>query len=119
MTGVARSILVTGASGFIGRAVVPLLAARGDTIHAVSRSAPRPPGDGVRWHQADLLVDDVGALLDDIRPSHLLHLAWYTVNGKFCTAEENRLWVDASLRLLRAFAVNGGRRAVVAGSCAE
>src|SRR5205085_8625551 len=35
------------------------------------------------------------------------------------TAPENVRWVEASLALLRAFAEAGGRRAVLAGTCAE
>ncbi|MCA8906659.1 MAG: NAD-dependent epimerase/dehydratase family protein [Rhodospirillaceae bacterium] len=40
------TILVTGAGGFIGRALVPELAARGDRVVAVQRSGgrPAPPG---------------------------------------------------------------------------
>jgi nucleoside-diphosphate-sugar epimerase len=54
-----------------------------------------------------------------MRASHLLHLAWYAVPGDFWTAPENERWIDASLRLLRAFGEAGGRRAVMAGTCAE
>ena len=53
------------------------------------------------------------------QPTHLLHLAWYAVPGKFWTAPENNGWVDATLRLLRAFYAAGGQRAVGAGTCAE
>jgi uncharacterized protein YbjT (DUF2867 family) len=46
--------LVTGASGFIGRALVPALLARGFRIVATSRQ-PRAPADGVTWRTCDLL----------------------------------------------------------------
>jgi nucleoside-diphosphate-sugar epimerase len=49
----------------------------------------------------------------------LVHLAWYAEHRKFWTSLENVRWVEASLALLRAFAATGGRRAVIAGSCAE
>ena len=52
-------------------------------------------------------------------PTHLLHLAWYAEPGLFWRSPENLRWVEASLRLLRAFAEHGGQRAVMAGSCAE
>jgi nucleoside-diphosphate-sugar epimerase len=54
-----------------------------------------------------------------VQPSHLLHLAWYAEPGAFWSSAENLRWVEASLRLLRSFADHGGRRAVLAGSCAE
>jgi nucleoside-diphosphate-sugar epimerase len=67
----------------------------------------------------DLLSGDVESLLGAVQPTHLLHLAWYAEPGKFWTSPENLRWVEASLRLIRAFAAAGGRRAVLAGTCAE
>ena len=69
---------------------------------------------------ADLLDPSaVESLVADVRPSHLLHFAWYAVPGKFWTAPENAAWVEASIRLLRTFADHGGERATMSGSCAE
>jgi nucleoside-diphosphate-sugar epimerase len=80
--------------------------------------ARTPPG--VLWHRADLLAPGAAeALMARVRPSHLLHLAWCTSPGVFWTAPENLDWVGGSLALLRAFGESGGRRAVVAGTCAE
>src|SRR6185312_17434253 len=47
------------------------------------------------------------------------HLAWCARPGVFWTSEENFAWLQASLELVHRFAEGGGRRAVVAGSCAE
>ncbi|TDB87819.1 SDR family oxidoreductase [Actinomadura sp. KC216] len=46
-------ILVTGASGTLGRPLTRLLAEAGADVHALSRRA-RPPQDGVTWHRGDL-----------------------------------------------------------------
>jgi nucleoside-diphosphate-sugar epimerase len=54
-----------------------------------------------------------------VRPTHLLHLAWYAEPGQFWNSVENLRWLEASLRLFRAFAAAGGERAVCAGTCAE
>jgi nucleoside-diphosphate-sugar epimerase len=110
-------VLVTGATGFVGRhALAPLLAANHE-VHAVTTREEPGDGDGVAWHRADLLSSaDVVA---EVAPELLLHLAWYVEPGRFWTAPENVRWVEASLALLRAFAGSGGRRAVVAGTCAE
>lgn len=114
-------VLVTGATGFIGQAVLPLLVARWDEVHGVtSGRSPIPQTGGVEWHKADLLAPEQStALLRALRPEHLLHLAWYAVPGKWLTSIENVRWVEASLRLIREFAAAGGDRVVVAGSCAE
>ncbi len=112
-------VLLTGATGFVGRHVLAPLAARGFDVHAVART---PPGstDAVTWHQVDLLDRRATAeVLRELEPSHLLHLAWYAEHGKFWTAPENLDWVAASLDLLRSFHACGGQRAVVAGTCAE
>jgi nucleoside-diphosphate-sugar epimerase len=114
-------VLVTGATGFIGRGALEPLLARGDEVHAVSSGpAPEWSPDRVIWHRADLL-DPTAAVrvISAARPHGLLHFAWYAEPGAFWTSMENLRWVEASLRLLRAFADAGGRRAVVAGTCAE
>jgi len=114
-------ILVTGASGWIGRHCVRLLASKGHSVHAVSRRLPAELApSGVSWHQVDLLSPGrVAELVRHVRPDRVLHLAWYAEPGKFWEAQENLHWVRASLELLSAFAENGGRRIVSAGSCAE
>src|SRR3954452_23524389 len=102
-------VLVTGATGFIGHHLPELLSSRGFEVATVSRAG------GV-----DLL--EPGAperVVAEVQPTHLLHLAWYAEPGKYWTSPENVRWVEASLALLRAFAAGGGRRAVLAGTCAE
>jgi nucleoside-diphosphate-sugar epimerase len=111
-------ILVTGATGFVGREAVRLLCDQGHEVHAVGRNEGEDAR--VRWHRADLLDGaDRRPLLGKIGASHLLHLAWYAVPGRYWTAIDNLDWVAASLRLARGFAETGGRRLVVAGTCAE
>lgn len=116
-----KKVLLTGATGFIGRHCLPALLARGYEVHAISS---KPPGAelkfaGVHWHQADLLAGQAAQVVTHIKPTHLLHLAWYTAPGKFWTSTQNLRWVQASLDLLDGFTASGGRRAVMAGSCAE
>lgn len=114
-------VLVTGASGFIGRGTLAPLLAGGLEVHAVSSRGPDPQAPpGVHWHRADLLKETAaGELLAHVAPTHLLHLAWYAEPGAFWRSPENLRWVEASLRLLRAFAEHDGGRVVIAGSCAE
>jgi nucleoside-diphosphate-sugar epimerase len=115
-----KRVLLTGATGFIGRHCLPTLLASGYEVHTVSARAALAHSPGVHAHQADLLDPaQVAALLASVQPSHLLHLAWYTQPGAYWTSLENIRWVQASLDLLQAFAAHGGQRVVMAGSCAE
>ena len=113
-------VLVTGASGFVGLPTITELVGRGGEVHALSSRPSLPDLAGVHWHGADLGNDhEVDTLMKDLAPELLVHLAWYVKHGRFWSAPENVLWVERSLRLLRAFAGAGGRRAVMLGTCAE
>jgi len=113
-------VLVTGASGFIGRHVLPLLAERGYEVHAASRHAPRHDLANASWHAADLLSEtDRGRLIATVRPTALLHLAWYAEPGAFWRSNENLRWAAASIELFRVAAAAGVRRIVGTGTCAE
>jgi nucleoside-diphosphate-sugar epimerase len=112
-----RRVLLTGASGFIGSHCVQPLIDRGYEVHAVSRSPRSANGSGATWHEIDLLrPGSARALVDRVKPTHLLHLAWFVVPGKLVTAPENFDWVGASFELVRRFADAGGTRLCVCGS---
>ena len=111
-----QRILVTGAGGFIGRYAIAPLRACGFEVHAVSRVAL----PGAACHAVDLMdAAATRALLDAVRPTHLLHLAWTVTPGGFWTTRDNLDWVGATLALYRAFVASGGIRFVGVGSCAE
>ena len=116
MTALQSRVILTGGSGFIGRhAVEPLLRA-GFEVHALGRR----PVPGATWHAVDLLnKDETAAAVISIGASHLLHLAWTVTHGEFWTAPSNLDWLAATLTLYRAFVEADGRRAVMAGTCAE
>lgn len=116
-----KRVLLTGATGFIGRHCLSSLLANDFEVHAVSSKQPSAQSsDAVTWHQADLLdTEQAGELIKRTQPTHLLHLAWYAVPGKYWTSSENLRWVRASLNLIESFRQHGGERVVAAGTCAE
>lgn len=115
-----KRVLVTGATGCIGRHALPRLVANGWDVHAISSRQDSPQQTGVTWHRADLRQTDQAVLVvSSIKATHLLHLAWYIAPGKWAQSPENFTWVRSSLELVSMFTASGGQRAVFAGSGLE
>ncbi len=114
-----KRVLVTGASGFIGRALLPVLVARGFEVHGVARG-DQPAMPGVSWLVADLLTE-AGRVhaLSAARPTHLVHLAWEARPGRYREDPVNRLWAEASVDLLARARACGTQRILGIGSCLE
>lgn len=113
-----RKVLVTGATGFVGRHCLEPLRARGFEVHGVSRHAM--DDTSATWHVCDLVSEPSRRrLIEEIEPSHLLHAAWYLEPGRYLAAVENADWVGASIDLVRTFQRRGGERVVAVGTCFE
>lgn len=120
MTG--RRLLLTGATGFLGRHILSAAVEAGFEVHCVARN-PEKVAElediGAEWHIADLLsADSAAGLVASIVPSHIIHAAWDTRHGAYWTSLENMSWVAATLRIIEAFAHLRGKRFVQIGSCA-
>lgn len=77
-----RPVLVTGATGFVGRALLPVLVSAGWRVRATTRrhrpgaSAPRGAGQKIDWREVDLSrAQGLPAVLDGI------DTAWFLVHG--------------------------------------
>ena len=113
-----RRVLITGGSGFIGRCTIEPLLERDFEVIVTDLVPSSTPG--ARSVACDLLhAESVTRMMEEIRPSHLLHLAWYVKHGEFWHARENLDWLVASLHLVETFERLGGKRVVAAGTCAE
>lgn len=99
-------LLITGANGFIGRNLVACLPAR-TTYWACNRQ---------NFDMHNLAA--VSAALEEFRPTHCIHLAWYAGAG-YADAQENLDWLTSSLHLIKEFYACGGKRFVGIGSCFE
>ncbi len=117
-----KKVILTGASGFVGRQVITSLLERDYEVHAVSHNLPPVNliSKNLFWHEANLLeFEDVEKLTKKVKATHLLHFAWFVEHGKFWNAPENEIWVEASLNLLKNFRECGGERVVASGTCFE
>lgn len=100
-------VLVTGASGFVGRQAVTALIASGAEVHAAAR---HPLPIDCAWHAADLLdLDATRRVVGEVRPDAVLHLAWCVGHGVFWTDPANSDWVAATLALAETAAETGCR----------
>ncbi len=109
-------VLVTGASGFIGRGLCAALAAAGARVHGACRKPPE--GDKtLAWHAADLGQPGAVEALAGLAPwTHLFHLANANVRELDSPLEDYlRLDVGATEGLV-AIARRQGARLVVVGS---
>lgn len=112
-------IAVTGASGFIGRAVLAELAHRGVTAVASSRSGTDAlPGAGHRAVALDFHEPEADAYERLGRPETVIHLAWSGLpNYRSLHHVETEL--PAQYCFLRSLIEGGTQTLVVAGTCFE
>lgn len=114
-----RRVLVTGATGFIGRAVIPRLLAEGAQVLALTT---RPQRVKELWdiETADIIREADRLLTSTIsrfEPDSLLHLAWSRLPDYSADACLSN--VEASMRVIRLALIGGVSRFVGAGSCWE
>lgn len=116
------TVLVTGAGGFVGAAVVRAAQAAGIAVHASGRGeAPvRLAGNGAPYHQLDLFDRHaVDALFAVVRPDIVIHTAWAGVSGDSRASDVQFANLDATCRLADAAARYDARKFVGVGSQAE
>lgn len=101
------NILVTGASGFVGSALIPKLIAKGDTVYALSRHPPAPIENLIPL-AGDITAPNLGLRQEDVPDiAAVYHLAGLHMLGK---DEEGSIWktnVDGTKNVLD-FCINHG-----------
>ena len=71
-------VLVIGGSGFIGRRLIPLLLARGDSVTSVDIAPPVGLPEGAQFRRGDVRqFDEVIAAVAETRPDRLVNLAYH------------------------------------------
>jgi nucleoside-diphosphate-sugar epimerase len=116
------TVLVTGASGFIGSHLCRHLLREGARVHAVSRERHGSDDERLQWWQADLgQVAAVRELWQATRPEIVFHLASHVAGarelGKVLPTFYDNL--ASTVHLLTAATERGCRRLVVSNSSEE
>jgi len=120
---VSGTVLLTGATGFVGRQILKSLAERGVSIRAVVRAGKKsdlPARDVATVATPDLFAESVAwcaqacAGIDTV-----VHAAWYAEPGKYLTSALNLDCLAGTLRLAQGAAQSGVRRFVGIGTCFE
>jgi dTDP-6-deoxy-L-talose 4-dehydrogenase (NAD+) len=113
-------VLVTGATGFVGRVFVRQALACGHTVCALIR----PGSAGLPAHRA--LTSLVGTLdsspwadLARFAPDVCVHAAWMTDAGIYRDSPQNDRYVEESLALVGTLFEQGVGHVVTLGTCAE
>jgi UDP-glucose 4-epimerase len=116
------TILVSGASGFLGRHLCRRLHATGAEVHAVSRRAARLHEDAHRWWRADLANGEEACdLMRAVKPDTIVHLGALThsVPDLELVLPTFHSVLMSTVNLLTAVAEQGCRRVILAGSLEE
>jgi len=113
-----KRVLVTGATGLIGKELSEPLLSAGYEVHALTIDAVNP-ANGFHWISANLFDESaIRDVMSQVKPMYLLNMAWATT-GDYLTNPINYAFLTAGINLARAFVANGGKRAVYAGTCFE
>jgi nucleoside-diphosphate-sugar epimerase len=114
-----RPVLVTGATGFIGRNVVQALVRAGRRVVALTRSSSSLPDGATRLVATDWTESGLRQCLADTDFGAVVHLAAYGVAPSARDANEmRRVNIDLPMALV-AITAEHKAVAVMAGSCAE
>lgn len=114
-----KKVLLTGATGFIGRHVLSELIERGYTVYAISKSTSLPDINGLIQIKLDLFDKEaVDNFLKENKFENIIHLAWY-LGPKYQNSALNLDWLSASINLLKSFKENSGKKALFAGTMSE
>ena len=117
-----RTVLVTGATGFIGAPLIVSLGRVGACVHAVSRSEIGDRGENIRWWKGDLKDLDVTAkIFRQVKPSLVIHLAGYAWGNQDLSSVPATFYgcLATTVNVLTAAAASGCQRVVLPGSLEE
>lgn len=119
------TIIVTGATGFVGRKILAALTASDSRIRIIVRDASSlgdtAKGTKIEVRESPNLFKEDQSRLEELLTGSdvLIHAAWYAEPGKYLDSPKNLECLTGTVNLASAFAAVGGKRFVGIGTCAE
>ena len=115
-----KVLLITGSTGFIGQYVLKILEKENFNIHILVRNKPKQTLTNYNYHTANLAdLNRINTLIRNIKPTHLLHLAWDVKQDNYANSLDNIAWITYSANLIDKFIAAGGKHIIGAGTCFE
>lgn len=115
------SVLLTGASGFVGQNVLESIVARGCDVRVVLRSgSPHPKGSAQVIYTPDLFAESPDWWRRTCSDTQtVVHAAWYAEPGKYLNSIRNMECLTGILHLAEGAMKAGVERFVGVGTCFE
>jgi nucleoside-diphosphate-sugar epimerase len=120
-----RKILITGATGFVGRQVARVLSEKGIQLRAVVREANTAATDLLLNSfeivtSEDLFAESLQWWAEQCTGvDTVVHLAWYAEPGKYLQSSKNMACLAGSLNLAQGAVQAGVKRFIGVGTCFE
>ncbi|MEI8254878.1 MAG: SDR family oxidoreductase [Deltaproteobacteria bacterium] len=116
----ARSVLITGASGYVGRKLVRALASSPGGLRTIVATDVRPDSEklaGVTYKQLDVRSSQLGELLATYEVDTVVHMATIVTPGKHMSREmQYQVDVLGTENVLRACVDEGVKKVIVTSS---
>lgn len=113
-----KKILLTGATGLIGKELIKPLLENGYEIFAISKK-PMQNTKNITWLSGDLFdTQFIKYCCEKTQADILVHLAW-KVTKDYANSNENFSFLASSINLLQEFQAHGGKQVFISGSFSE